>query len=165
MIKNFRPNKISGEKNLDQKMFWVTKMSGHFFLAGKNCWAKYNFAWNNLWYENHCLCYHTVTKIDEVTRKNISTRFFSNAVDLKCAPVAKVPLLQFSLISGNFDVTALDQRCLLQCWTMVQMRSNPLFLDLIVYKLMQKTKDLTPLEPSFNQRNKHRPGLNCTSAW
>ena len=26
-------------------------------------------------------------------------------------------------------------------------------------QLMQKTKDLTSLEPSFNHRNKHRPGL------
>ena len=45
---------------------------------------------------------------------------------------------------------------------MVQMGSNPLFLDLIIYQLMQKTKDLSSLEPWFNHRNKHRPCLQPT---
>ena len=39
---------------------------------------------------------------------------------------------------------------------------NSLFLDLILYQLMQKTKEWTPIEPSFNHRNKHRQGLITT---
>ena len=35
-------------------------------------------------------------------------------------------------------------------------------MDLILDQLMQKTKDFTPLEPSFIHRNKHRPGLTDT---
>ena len=39
--------------------------------------------------------------------------------------------------------------------TMVQMGSNYLFLDTILYKYNQKTKDLTLFEPSPN----HYPGI------
>ena len=38
---------------------------------------------------------------------------------------------------------------------MVQMGSNPFFLDLFKKNSAKKTEDFTPFKPSFNHRNEH----------
>ena len=50
-------------------------------------------------------------------------------------------------------------------WTMVQVGSNPLSSASIGLKLSPWTKYLTPFEPTFIHRNKHRPGLCYRLPW